>query len=146
MDMRLTALRKEKVVESAMQMQREIEALSRITREMEKYFRDEKTPPSKLDADFHLTISQSSHNTIQAHLIFTIYDIFSEYFTFLIENICFNRKYYQAIYEQHVNIYTAIKERKAEESRKNILEHLNFVEAELRNILSTTPGYSATQR
>jgi GntR family transcriptional repressor for pyruvate dehydrogenase complex len=124
----------------------EIEALGKITREMEKYLRKEKTPPAKLDADFHLTISQSSHNTVQAHLIFTIYDVFSEYFTFLIENICFNRKYYQAIYEQHVNIYKAIKQHKPEESRGNILEHLNFVEAELKTLLSATPGFSALPR
>jgi len=126
--------------------QSEIEALGKITREMEKYFREEKTPPSKLDADFHLAISQSSHNTIQSHLVFTIYDVFSEYFTFLIENICFNRKYYQTIYEQHVNIYKAIRERDAEESREKILEHLNFVEAELKKILSATPGSAAIQR
>ncbi len=124
----------------------ETEALGRIAQEMGKYLREEKTPPSKLDANFHLTISQSSHNTIQAHLIFTIYDLFSEYFTFLIENICFNRKYYQTIYEQHVEIYKAIKEHNAEKSREKILEHLNFVEAELKKILSTTPGPMAIQR
>lgn len=124
----------------------EIEALGRNTREMEKYFREEKTPPPKVDADFHLTISQSSHNTIHSHLVFTIYDVFSEYFTFLIENICFNRKFYQAIYDQHVNIYKAISERNAVESREKILEHLNFVEAELKNILPTTPGFLANLR
>ena len=110
----------------------DIERLSRIIEEMEAYSRKQKIPPTKLDADFHLAIAQCSYNTIQAHLTFTIYDIFKDYFNFLIENICFNRKYLQAIYSQHLAIYNAIRQRKSEEARNRIMEHLTFVDAELK--------------
>jgi len=110
----------------------DIERLSRIIEEMEAYSRKQKIPPTKLDADFHLAIAQCSYNTIQAHLTFTIYDIFKDYFNFLIENICFNKKYLQAIYEQHLAIYDAIRQRRGDEARNRIMEHLTFVESELR--------------
>jgi GntR family transcriptional repressor for pyruvate dehydrogenase complex len=110
----------------------DIATLGHIIDEMKTYFEKEKTPPTKLDADFHLAIAQCSYNTIQAHLTFTIYDIFKDYFNFLIENICFNRKYLQAIYSQHLAIYNAIRQRKSEEARNRIMEHLTFVDAELK--------------
>jgi GntR family transcriptional repressor for pyruvate dehydrogenase complex len=110
----------------------DIARLGHIIDEMKNYFEKEKTPPTKLDADFHLAIAQCSCNTIQAHLTFTIYDIFKDYFNFLIENICFNKKYLQAIYDQHFAIYNAIKLRNGEDARNRIMEHLTFVDGELR--------------
>ena len=110
----------------------DIAALGRMVEEMKTSFEKEKTPPLGLDADFHLAVAQCSYNTIQAHLTYTVYDIFKDYFSFLIENICFNTDYQQAIYNQHLEIYNAIRRRNAEEARSRIMEHLTFVEGELR--------------
>ena len=110
----------------------DIAALGRIVDEMKTYFEMEKTPPVRLDADFHLVVAQCSYNTIQAHLTYTVYDIFKDYFNFIIENICFNTHYQETVYNQHLDIYNAIKNRNSQEARARILEHLTFVEGELR--------------
>jgi GntR family transcriptional regulator, transcriptional repressor for pyruvate dehydrogenase complex len=110
----------------------DIARIGHIVDEMETYFKKGKTPPVRLDADFHLAVAQCSCNTIQAHLTYTVYDIFKDYFNFLIENICFNSDYLQVIYNQHFEIYSAIRHRNGDEARTRIMEHLTFVEGELR--------------
>jgi GntR family transcriptional repressor for pyruvate dehydrogenase complex len=110
----------------------DLDAMERIIGETRSYIEKEKTPPTRLDADFHLAIARCSCNTIQAHLTYTVYDIFKDYLNFLIENICFNKKYQQAIYSQHSAVYEAIKERDAQKARDRIMEHLSFVDEELR--------------
>jgi GntR family transcriptional repressor for pyruvate dehydrogenase complex len=114
---------------------RDVDSLEEIVAEMKRSIESGKTPPNRLDVDFHQTISRCCHNTIQAHLMFTIHDVFSEYFNFLIEKICFNREYQETIYEQHKKIYQAIKNRSGEEARDKIIEHLSFVDVQLRKIL-----------
>ena len=115
----------------------DIASLAQIIDEMNRYSETTQTPPHKLDADFHLAISQASHNAIQSHLMFTIYDLFSEYFIFLTERICFNRKYLEKIHSQHCEIFEAIKQRSPDAARQSTTEHLNFVEAELKNLFTS---------
>jgi len=110
----------------------DIAKLNRMVEETKALFEKGKKPPASLDADFHLAIAQCSHNTIRAHLTFTIYDIFSEYFNFLIENICFSKQYQESIYDQHFHIFEAISRHDAEAARKAIMDHLAFVGEELR--------------
>jgi GntR family transcriptional regulator, transcriptional repressor for pyruvate dehydrogenase complex len=110
----------------------DIQTLGRIIEETKQCLDKGKRPPASLDAGFHLAIAQCSYNTIRAHLTHTIYDIFSEYFNFLIEQICFSKKYLQAIYDQHFSIYHAIHEHDADAARAAITDHLAFVGKELR--------------
>ena len=95
-------------------------------------FDKEKTPSAQLDMDFHLAIAHASHNTIQEHLTYAIYDLFYGYFDFLVRNICFNEEYQQAVRDQHLAIYHAIIDRDGEESRKRMGVHLTFVDQELK--------------
>jgi GntR family transcriptional regulator, transcriptional repressor for pyruvate dehydrogenase complex len=110
----------------------DIVSLGRMIEETKALFKEGKKPPASLDADFHLAIAHCSHNTIRAHLTFTIYDIFSEYFNYLIENICFSKKYQESIYDQHYHIYDAIRRHDAEAARGAVTDHLAFVGEELR--------------
>ena len=111
----------------------DIAALNRLIEETKTYYVKGKTPPARLDADFHRCIAHASHNTIREHLTYTVYDVFSEYFHFLIENVCFNQKYENAIYEQHQGICDAISRRDAEMARDAVREHLDFVGEALRS-------------
>lgn len=77
------------------------------------------------------------------HLTYTVYDIFQDFFSFLIENICFNKQYQEAIYSQHHAIYDAIRRRSGDEARKRIMEHLTFVDGELRKRTSCPQGIAA---
>jgi len=116
----------------------DLAALDRLIEETKTFYGKGKTPPARLDADFHLGIAHASHNTIRAHLTHTIYYVFSEYFRFLIENVCFNQKYEHAIFEQHQKIYHAISSRDAETARDAIMEHLDFVGEGLRSQIGGT--------
>jgi len=107
---------------------------------MTSWSEKKKTPPSRLDMDFHLAIAHASHNTIQEHLTHTIYDVFSDYLNFLIENVCFNQKYQESIYDQHLGIYDAIVDHDAEESMERINAHLTFVDQELRRCSEAEGG------
>jgi GntR family transcriptional repressor for pyruvate dehydrogenase complex len=106
--------------------------LSGVIDAMKACFEKGKTPPTRLDMDFHLAIAHASHNTIREHLTHTICDVFSEYFDFLVQNICFNKRYQQTVYDQHLGIYDAIVDQDVEGSKKRIEEHLTFVDRELR--------------
>lgn len=110
----------------------EVASLRNLVEETKTYCEQGKKPPNRLDADFHLAIAQYSHNTIQAHLTHTIYDVFSEYFNYLTENICFNEEYQQGIYEQHVKIYEAISRQDPEGAKDAVLKHLEFVGVQLQ--------------
>ena len=109
----------------------EIASLRSLVEETKKYCDQGKKPPGRLDADFHLAIAQYSHNTIQAHLTYTIYNVFSEYFNYLIENICFNEEYQQTVYEQHAEIYDAISRKEPQRAKDAVLRHLEFVGKQL---------------
>ncbi len=117
----------------------DLKRIMEIIEEMKKCLAAKEVPPSRLDSDFHLAISQASHNTIQSHLTFTIYDLFSAYFAFLTEKICFNQKYLETICNQHHAILKAIEERQPREAENNMIEHILFVEAELNRLVSPRP-------
>lgn len=121
----------------------DITTLGQIMDKTKVYFDKKKTPPTELDADFHLAIAQCSSNTIQAHLAYTIYEIFKEYFDFLTKNICFNKKYQQAIYDQHFAIYDAVRRRRPQDAKKRMMEHLTFVDGELKRQTGKATGKAA---
>jgi GntR family transcriptional repressor for pyruvate dehydrogenase complex len=86
----------------------------------------------KEDADFHLAISEATHNKIQTHIMFTIYDI-------LKNSIGQHYGYFDRneIFEQHLGILTAIKEKNSDTARLKILEHLDYVEARIKKAFKT---------
>ena len=114
--------------------ERDIDSLAKIVETMEKELK-ERTFSYKSDADFHLAISLASHNTIQAHLMSTIYDLLSEYLLFLDEKTLSNQEIRNKLYHQHLRIFNAIKERNSEAAQKEVMEHLDFVEGELKRLL-----------
>ena len=81
----------------------------------------------KEDADFHLAISEATHNKIQTHIMFTIYDILKRFIRKYYENINYND-----IYNQHANVVKAIKKRDSDLARVRILEHLDYVESRIK--------------
>jgi GntR family transcriptional repressor for pyruvate dehydrogenase complex len=81
----------------------------------------------KVDADFHLAISEATHNKIQTHIMFTIYDILKKTIRKYYENIN-----YTNIYNQHANVVKAIKKKDSDLARVRILEHLDYVESRIK--------------
>ena len=84
----------------------------------------------KKDADFHLALSEATHNKVQTHIMFTIYDILKNSI----------EKYYDdmdlhVVYRQHLNVVNAIKDRNSDLARSSILEHLDYVESKIKEIV-----------
>jgi DNA-binding FadR family transcriptional regulator len=85
------------------------------------------------DADFHLALSEATHNKVQTHIMFTIYDILKNSIV----------KYYtdidiETVYGQHMEVVAAVKERDSELARLKILEHLDYVESKIKEVVE--PG------
>ncbi len=85
----------------------------------------------RVDADFHMAISEATHNKIQTHIMFTIYDTIQEFI-----GKYFNHIDFEKIYDQHRVIVDAIRNKNAELAREKILEHLEFVEGCVRELVA----------
>ena len=83
------------------------------------------------DANFHLAISEATHNKIQTHLMFSIYDILKESLG----------KYYESIemrevYEQHCKVVAAIQKRDSALASRRMHEHLDYVETCVKELVA----------
>jgi len=102
------------------------------------------------DADFHLAISQATHNQIQTHLMFSIYDILKE----SIGNYFDNNFKLNHIYDQHFRVVEAIKKRDPMLASRRMREHLDYVESVVKELAapsrkpdgrkSNTPQFDVT--
>jgi GntR family transcriptional repressor for pyruvate dehydrogenase complex len=107
--------------------QEDIKRLFGIFLEMERAFA-EKRSWEKEDADFHLAISQATHNTIHAHIMSGIYDLLRE----SVGSVFRDQTKVKKLLDQHLKIINAIKSHSPEKARERILEHLNYVESEVK--------------
>jgi GntR family transcriptional repressor for pyruvate dehydrogenase complex len=105
----------------------DIKQLENIIEEMRKSF-EEGRSWEKQDADFHLGIAQATHNTIQTHMMSTIYDLLRE----SVARIFKDRAKVKKLLDQHYRIFNAIKSHSPDKARERTLEHLNYVESEVK--------------
>ena len=81
------------------------------------------------DANFHLAISEATHNKIQTHLMFSIYDILKKSLGKYYENIKM-----EDVYEQHCKVVDAIKKRDSALASRRMHEHLDYVETNVKEL------------
>jgi len=105
----------------------DIKHLENITEEMRKAF-EEGRSWEKQDADFHLGIAQATHNTIQTHVMSTIYDLLRE----SVAKVFKDRSKVKKLLDHHYRIFNAIKNHSPDKARERTLEHLNYVESEVK--------------
>ena len=105
----------------------DIEGLENILKEMKKAFEQGRSW-EKQDADFHLSIAQATHNTIQTHVMSTIYDLLRE----SVGRVFKDRSKVKKLLYHHSRIFSAIKNHSPEKARERTLEHLNYVESEVK--------------
>jgi GntR family transcriptional repressor for pyruvate dehydrogenase complex len=84
----------------------------------------------KEDADFHLAISEATHNKVQTHIMFTIYDILKNSI-----GKYYNDIDHSTVYGQHFDVVSAIKKGDSDLARVKILEHLDYVELRIKEII-----------
>jgi GntR family transcriptional repressor for pyruvate dehydrogenase complex len=105
----------------------DIKQLEEIIGEM-KAALDEGKSWEKQDADFHLAMAQATHNTIQTHIMSTIYDLLRE----SVARVFRDQGKAKKLFNQHYRIFSAIKNRSPDKARERVLEHLNYVESEVK--------------
>ena len=85
----------------------------------------------KDDADFHLAMAEATHNRIQTHLMFSIYDLLKESLGGYYESMDM-----QDIFDQHSKVVEAIKKRDPDLASRRMLEHLDYVESRVKEFSS----------
>jgi GntR family transcriptional regulator, transcriptional repressor for pyruvate dehydrogenase complex len=105
----------------------DIKRLENIIEDMRKTF-EEGRSWEKQDADFHLGMAQATHNTIQIHMMSTIYDLLRE----SMARVFKDRTKVKKLLDQHHRIFSAIKNHSPDKARERTLEHLNYVESEVK--------------
>jgi GntR family transcriptional regulator, transcriptional repressor for pyruvate dehydrogenase complex len=105
----------------------DIKRLENIIEEMRKAF-EEGRSWEKQDADFHLGMAQATHNTIQIHMMSTIYDLLRE----SMARVFKDRTKVKKLLDHHYRIFSAIKNHSPDKAREKTLEHLNYVESEVK--------------
>lgn len=122
----------------------EIATLEQCTAALEPDLENAGPSFGKIDADFHLEIARASHNKVQMHIMFTIYDLLKNFIARFYSNMNSN-----TIREQHIRVVEAIKQRDPEKTREAILDHLDYVETSIRDALGINgdqAGNSASLR
>ena len=107
--------------------EKDVRQLENIIEEMKKAF-DQGRSWEKQDADFHLAIAQATHNTIQTHVMSTIYDLLRE----SVARVFKDRSKVKKLLDHHYRIYSAIKNHSTDKARERTLEDLDFVELEIK--------------
>jgi len=105
----------------------DIEQLGTIISEMKRAF-EEGRSWEKQDADFHLAMAKATHNTIHMHIMSGIYDLLKE----SMARIFIDREKVKKLMNHHQQIFNAIKSRSPEKASQKTLDHLNYVESEVK--------------
>ncbi len=106
---------------------KDISRLERCVEVMEKNLGKDRSLKDE-DADFHLAVAQATHNKIQTHFMFSIYDLLKDKI-----DLCYNGGV-DDILQQHSKIVEAIKNRDGEMARRRMEEHLAYVELQINQL------------
>ena len=97
----------------------DIKQLENIIEDMKKAY-EQGQSWEKQDADFHLGMAQATHNTIQTHVMLTIYDFLRE----SMAEVFKDRVKVKKLLDHHQRIFKAIKNHSPDKARERTLEHL----------------------
>jgi GntR family transcriptional repressor for pyruvate dehydrogenase complex len=107
----------------------DVKRLESIIKEMEKAI-EEGRDWDKEDADFHLAIAQATHNMVQIHIMSTLYDLLRE----SVAKLFTDRVKMKKLFQQHHLILNAIKHHSPEKAKERTLEHLDYVDSEVKTL------------
>ncbi len=114
--------------------QEEIDTLAKLLKEMERQAARGGWDP-KVDAQFHYTITTATHNTLQLHVLDTIRGLFHATIELALTEFYRREGYLEALLAQHRSIYVAISDRNPEQARQSMMDHLQFVQEKMPQIL-----------
>lgn len=86
---------------------------------------------AKVDAEFHLTITAATHNTLQVHVLDTIQSLFQTTIMAALSEFYSKEGHIEQLLNHHREIMEAIAARNPERARDVMMEHLTLVEEKL---------------
>lgn len=110
----------------------DLQVINTIFRKMEAANEEPNpTHEATLDADFHLSIVEASHNIIMLHIMRSMYDLLHDGVFYSRQVIFKQRTSRSALLDQHRAINDALQARDAQATRTAIETHLGFVKIAL---------------
>jgi len=85
-------------------------------------------PSEDLDANLHIVIARATHNIVWLHLMQSLFDAMKEFQQGVWRAIYLTSEDHHLLYRHHLDIFEAIRDKKAEAARQAMMEHLTFAE------------------
>lgn len=101
--------------------------LEKIVAEMGDNLKMEK-PSLELDAHFHIAVAQATHNVVWLHLMQSIFDAMKQFQMSVWKAVYITVDDHRTLYLQHRAVLEAIRGRKPERARDEMMIHLEFAE------------------
>lgn len=95
------------------------------------------TEEARLDADFHLSIVEASHNIVMIHLMRSMFGLLKEGVFYNRQQMFRQKLMREDILEQHRRIKDALMARDPKASRQAVEQHLDFVVGTLKDLRQT---------
>lgn len=105
----------------------DLRKLEQIVAEMERNL-DGMRPSQDLDANFHIIISQATHNVVWLHLMQSIFDAMKEFQRGVWRAVYLTEEDHRVLFQHHRAVFEAIRDRDPERARDAMLDHLTFAE------------------
>jgi len=101
---------------------------------------------ARLDAEFHMSIIEASHNVIMLHMMRSMYELLREG-VFYNRQVMFSQHTTRgALLDQHRAINDALQARDPAAARKAVEEHMNYVEQALSDELAASRNEAIAQQ
>jgi len=82
----------------------------------------------ELDANLHIVIARATHNIVWLHLMQSLFDAMKEFQQSVWRAVYITQEDYQILFNDHKQIYEAIRSGDSNAARQAMLEHLTFAE------------------
>ncbi|NIQ94448.1 MAG: FadR family transcriptional regulator [Desulfuromonadales bacterium] len=112
----------------------EIERLRDLYNTMEEQAANGGWDP-EVDAKFHYTITEATHNTLQVHVLDTIHSLFNTTIMVALTEFYKRENYIDLLLTQHKEILDAIADHDPERAREKMMNHLDLVEKKMNEFL-----------
>lgn len=113
----------------------DLKVIDTIFRKMEAaHSKRNPTDEARLDAEFHLSIIEASHNIIMLHMMRSMFDLLREGVFYNRQMMFRQRTTRELLLEQHRDINTAIQGRDTDAARTAVEAHLNYVETCMQDL------------
>ncbi len=97
-------------------------------------------PSEDLDANLHILIARATHNIVWLHLMQSLFDAMKEFQQGVWRAVYLTSEDHHLLYQHHLTIFEAIRDKNAEAARNSMMAHLTFAEQRSTAYVSQNPS------